>query len=72
MHDMPHLPNNASLLTLSTAAALLDVSPSTVARWAKDGSLANLVLHRGARKVTRRFRREDIARLIQPASSKRQ
>jgi predicted site-specific integrase-resolvase len=54
------------LLDLNTVSALLDVSPATVARWAKEGSLPCVILHEGKRKVTRRFRREDIARLMNP------
>jgi predicted site-specific integrase-resolvase len=38
------------LLDLSTTATLLNTSPTTVARWAKDGSLPSVVLHQGKRK----------------------
>ena len=54
------------LLDTKTVAALLGASPTTVARWAKAGSLKSVVLHQGKRKTTRRFRREDIARLMNP------
>jgi len=59
--------NLKQLLTLSTTAKLLNVSPSTIGRWVRDGSLPSLILHQGKRKVTRRFRQSDVARLVTPA-----
>jgi len=56
-----------SLLDLNATAALLGTSPATVVRWVDDGTLSCLVLHRGKRKLTRRFHQEDVMRIVNPA-----
>jgi predicted site-specific integrase-resolvase len=69
MNDVGNVVNLESLLTLSATASLLNVSPSTIGRWGRDGSLPSVVLRRGRRKTTRRFRQEDIARLVNSGSA---
>src|SRR5262249_8747364 len=66
MTNVTDVPDIGPLLDLSTTASLLNTSPTTFGRWAKEGTLPRVVLHRGTRRVHRRFRHEDIARLATP------
>lgn len=56
---------NPDLMTTGDVAKLLDVSPSTVTRWVKNGVLSALVMPSGRYK----FRRADIEALLgEPAT----
>ena len=48
MSDLP-FPINASFLTVQEVAALFRVTPKTVRRWIKDGTLPALQIGRGWR-----------------------
>lgn len=51
---------NPDLMTTGEVANLLDVSPSTVTRWVKNGVLSAVVMPSGRNK----FRRADIEALL--------
>lgn len=55
------MPPETPLLTSAEVAKILRVTPMTVSRWSKDGTLQPIRLTKG----TVRFRSEDIDRLLE-------
>ena len=55
-------------LTAAEAAAHLKVRPRTVMQWAKDGKLPGHRLS-GSKRITWRFRREDLDAMLDPPSA---
>ena len=53
---------DAPLLTTTEVAEACNVEPETVRRWVREGRIAAITLPGGLK----RFRREDIARLLTP------
>lgn len=51
------------LLSTKEVAELLEVSPATVARWAREGKLVGIVMPSGRRK----FDRAEVERLLVPS-----
>lgn len=58
----PETDESAELLSPKDAAAVLRVSPETLRRWAASGKIRHVALPSG--RV--RFRREDLAEVLEP------
>lgn len=68
----PDAAGTSDLLTATEVAAYLRVSRPTVLEWSRRGVLPCVVLHAGAVRSTRRWRRADVEAFASPAGLRAQ